>query len=73
MLVARRVSPGPIRSVIDDPQEVRRQPFSWYVQQVTAAFAVVVISFPANIRIGNCTMQNTLWLRAWHTAWQGLC
>jgi hypothetical protein len=39
--VARRISTGPIRSVIDDPQEVRRQPFSWYVQQVTSAFGVV--------------------------------
>lgn len=41
MRLARRVSSGPIRSVIDDPQEVRRQPISWYVQQVTSAFAVV--------------------------------
>lgn len=41
MRVARRVSSGPIRSVIDDPQEVRRQPLSWYVQQVTSAFGVV--------------------------------
>jgi len=39
--VARRVSSGPIRSVIDDPREVRRQPLSWYVQQVTSAFGVV--------------------------------
>ncbi len=39
--IARRVSSGPIRSVIDDPQEVRRQPFAWYVQQVTSAFGVV--------------------------------
>lgn len=39
--VARRISSGPMRSVIDDPQEVRVQPFSWYVQQVTSAFAVV--------------------------------
>jgi hypothetical protein len=41
MRLARRVSSGPIRSVIDDPQEVRLQPFPWYVQQVTSAFAVV--------------------------------
>lgn len=27
-------------SVIDDPREVRVQPFSWYVQQVTSASAV---------------------------------
>jgi hypothetical protein len=39
--IARRVSSGPIASVIDDPQEVRLQPFSWYVQQVTSAFAIV--------------------------------
>jgi hypothetical protein len=41
MRIARRVSSGPIRSVIDDPQEVRVQPFAWYVQQVTSAFAIV--------------------------------
>jgi hypothetical protein len=41
MRIARRVSSGPIPSVIDDPQEVRLQPFSWYVQQVTSAFAIV--------------------------------
>jgi hypothetical protein len=39
--LARRVSTGPIRSVIDDPQEVRLQSLPWYVQQVTAAYAVV--------------------------------
>jgi hypothetical protein len=41
MRIARRVSSGPIPSVIDDPQEVRVQPFAWYVQQVTSAFAIV--------------------------------
>ena len=39
--LARRVSTGPIRSVIDDPQEVRLQTLAWYAQQVTAAYAVV--------------------------------
>jgi hypothetical protein len=39
--LARLVASGPIRSVIDDPQEVRRQPIAWYVQQVTSAFGVV--------------------------------
>src|SRR5579872_4301693 len=41
MRLARRVSSGPIRSVIDDPQEIRLQPFAWYVQQVTSAFAII--------------------------------
>jgi hypothetical protein len=41
MRIARRVSSGPIRSVIDDPQEVRLQPLAWYVQQVASAFAIV--------------------------------
>ena len=39
--IARRVANGKLSSVIDDPKEVRVQPFSWYVQQATAAFAVV--------------------------------
>lgn len=39
--VARIISGGKLPSVIDDPREVRVQPFSWYVQQVTAACAVV--------------------------------
>ena len=39
--IARRVSSGPIRSVIDDPAEIRLQTFPWYVQQVSSAFAVV--------------------------------
>jgi len=39
--IARRVAAGPVASVIDDPREVRAQPFSWYVQHVTSAFAVV--------------------------------
>lgn len=41
MRIARRVSSGPMRSVIDDPQEIRLQPFAWYVQQVSSAFAIV--------------------------------
>lgn len=41
MRLARRVSSGPTRSVIDDPQEIPIQPFAWYVQQVNSAFAVV--------------------------------
>jgi len=41
MRIARRVSSGPIVSVIDDPQEIRRQPLTWYAQQVNSAFAVV--------------------------------
>jgi hypothetical protein len=41
MRIARRVSSGPIRSIIDDPQEVRLQTFAWYVQQVSSAFAIV--------------------------------
>jgi hypothetical protein len=39
--IARRVGSGPLKSVIDDPTEVRVQPFSWYAQQVTSSFAVV--------------------------------
>ena len=38
--VARRVASGRIPSVIDDPREVRIQPFSWYVQHAASAFAV---------------------------------
>ena len=39
--IARLVTNGKVPSVIDDPKEVRVQPFSWYVQHVSAAFAVV--------------------------------
>jgi hypothetical protein len=39
--IARRVSSGPLKSVIDDPKEVRVQPLSWYVQQAACSFAVV--------------------------------
>jgi len=39
--IARRVASGPLPSVIDDPREVRVQPFAWYVQHVTSALAVV--------------------------------
>jgi hypothetical protein len=38
--IARRVTAGPLPSVVDDPKEVRVQPFSWYVQQVTSGFAI---------------------------------
>jgi hypothetical protein len=48
--VARRVSSGPIRSVIDDPQEVRHQALSWYVQQVAASFGVVCHLLSAEYR-----------------------
>lgn len=39
--LARRVASARFSSVTDDPKEVRVQPLSWYVQQVTGAFAVV--------------------------------
>ncbi|MGH9514045.1 MAG: P-loop ATPase, Sll1717 family [Terriglobales bacterium] len=39
--IARCVSSGVMPSVIDDPREVRVQPFAWYVQQVAAAYAVI--------------------------------
>jgi hypothetical protein len=39
--IARRVASGPMRSVVDDPTEVRIQPLSWYVQQSAVAFCVV--------------------------------
>lgn len=48
MRLARRVASGPIRSVIDDPQEVSLQPFAWYVQQVASAFAVVCHLLPSD-------------------------
>lgn len=38
--IARRVAAGPLPDVIDDPKEVRVQPFSWYVQQSASAYAV---------------------------------
>jgi hypothetical protein len=39
--VARRVASGPLPSAIDDPREVRVQPFAWYVRRVSSASAVV--------------------------------
>jgi hypothetical protein len=39
--IARKVGSGPLKSVIDDPTEIRVQPLSWYAQQVTSSFAVV--------------------------------
>ena len=39
--IARKVASGPLKSVIDDPTEVRVQPLSWYAQQVNSSFAVV--------------------------------
>lgn len=41
MRLARRVSSAPMKSMVDDPHEMRVQPLSWYVQQVNYAFAVV--------------------------------
>jgi hypothetical protein len=39
--IARRVASGPLPSAIDDPREVRVQPFAWYLRRVTSASAVV--------------------------------
>jgi len=39
--VSQRISRAGLPSVVDDPREVRVQAFSWYVQQSTAASAVV--------------------------------
>jgi hypothetical protein len=39
--IAQRVSGAAMPSVVDDPREVRVQPFSWYVQQATASSAVI--------------------------------
>jgi hypothetical protein len=41
IIIARKISAAGMPTVIDDPREVRVQPFSWYVQQVTSASAVV--------------------------------
>lgn len=38
--IARRVAGSGLPEVIDDPREVRVQPFSWYVQQAASAHAV---------------------------------
>jgi hypothetical protein len=46
--LARRVAAAPLRSVVDDPQEIRLQPLAWYVQQVTSAFAVVCHLLPTD-------------------------
>lgn len=39
--MARRISSGPMRYVIDDPVEMPSQPLTWYAQQVHTSFAVV--------------------------------
>ena len=39
--IAQRVDGAGLPSVVDDPREVRVQPFSWYVQQTALASAVV--------------------------------
>jgi hypothetical protein len=39
--VSQRISRAGLPSVVDDPREVRVQAFSWYVQQASAASAVV--------------------------------
>lgn len=41
LCVTRLVRSAPMRYVIDDPAEVRRQPLGWYVQHTDACFAVV--------------------------------
>jgi hypothetical protein len=39
--ISQRISRAGLPSVVDDPREVRVQAFSWYVQQASAASAVV--------------------------------
>ena len=39
--ISQRISRARLPSVVDDPREVRIQTFSWYVQQSTAASAVI--------------------------------
>ena len=39
--ISQRISTAKMPSVVDDPREVRVQSLSWYVQQATAASAVV--------------------------------
>ena len=39
--VSRRIKASKIRHVTDDPQEVRMQPLSWYIEEVTNSFCVI--------------------------------
>ncbi len=39
--LTRRIESSKIRHVTDDPQEVRMQPLSWYVEEVTNSFCVI--------------------------------
>jgi len=39
--LTRRVNISKIKNVIDDPLEVRMQPLSWYVEEVTDSFCVI--------------------------------
>ena len=39
--VSRRIKASKIRHVTDDPQEVRMQPLSWYIEEVTKSFCVI--------------------------------
>ena len=39
--LSRRITRSSIKCIIDDPQEVRIHPLSWYVEQVFGAFCVV--------------------------------
>jgi len=39
--LSRRVQDSKIRYVTDDPKEVRMQPLSWYIEEVTNSFCVI--------------------------------
>jgi hypothetical protein len=39
--LSRRITASKIKQVTDDPQEVRMQPLSWYVEEVTKSFCVI--------------------------------
>jgi len=39
--LTRRIENSKIRHVTDDPQEVRIQPLSWYIEEVTNSFCVI--------------------------------
>jgi len=39
--LSRRIAASKIKQVTDDPQEVRMQPLSWYVEEVTKSFCVI--------------------------------
>ena len=70
--LARRVAAAPIRSVVDDPQEVRLQPLSWYVQQVTSAFAAVCHFLPDDFTNCELQMRSMPWLLVSPTVGQSL-